>query len=530
MSHYFFKNKFVLCSILGSILAGLLLSSSYLPFFPWANLFCWIPLFWVLTHSKSSAKTCLIATFIALFIAEVIGFNWMAHMAHHFGGVPKPLAALTLLAFAATHHIDLMIGTYLWARYLKPRSTQIIGLWQLSLFYALSMVFVPRLITWSLGEAWVYWQIPWSQFVDIFGVFFLHTLSIAFGSWILSIYLRSNSEKNFKWVYRNFSIPFISFILINIFGLIYKNSWDKKLTQQTSIEKNIGLIQANAKKEGGVLHGSDAPKLVSSQYIQESKKLLIQNPKLDWIMWPEAAYFIPLDAYSRTSPYNRPLMSLLKNEKPYLITGAFSKKNGIYSNSIYYLGQSITDLIPMTHKSQLLAFGETIPLENTFKFLKKIRNFVPIANYSPGPGPEVRELDGIKLGPIICYEALFPWFSRKLANQGAQIYINLSNDSWYGEAFQPKQHLGISMGRSLENRLPMARVTNSGHSSFITPLGQLVKKSPTSQIWSGASQVRISERPIKTQYQKWGYWFFPSLTFLTFIFLCFRRKPQEKLK
>ena len=67
-----------------------------------------------------------------------------------------------------------------------------------------------------------------------------------------------------------------------------------------------------------------------------------------------------------------------------------------------------------------------------------------LAPFSPRPsavgrggGPQVITLHGLVLGPQICYEGLFPGFARSQADRGAHVFVNVTNDSWFGTWSEP---------------------------------------------------------------------------------------------
>ncbi|HND84732.1 MAG TPA: nitrilase-related carbon-nitrogen hydrolase [Pseudobdellovibrionaceae bacterium] len=117
------------------------------------------------------------------------------------------------------------------------------------------------------------------------------------------------------------------------------------------------------------------------------------------------------------------------------------------------------------------------------------------------------ELDNlnIKVGPQICYEGLFPQFSTGLARRGAEVIVNVTNDSWYGYPFEPRQHLYMTFARAVETRLPLVRSTNSGSSGAITAQGKVLLASPTDTHWWGAVEVPLTSKPQLSFYSKFGH-------------------------
>jgi hypothetical protein len=49
-----------------------------------------------------------------------------------------------------------------------------------------------------------------------------------------------------------------------------------------------------------------------------------------------------------------------------------------------------------------------------------------------------------RYGVFICYEAVFPHEVRRFAEHGAEVFVNISNDGWYGDLGAPWQHLNMA--------------------------------------------------------------------------------------
>ena len=149
-----------------------------------------------------------------------------------------------------------------------------------------------------------------------------------------------------------------------------------------------------------------------------------------------------------------------------------------------------------------------------------IRTWLPsTGQFARGPGPtELLKWNGYKMGAQICYESLFPEFSRSLANLGAQFIVNVTNDSWYGSWQEPYQHMYMTLARGIEFRRPVLRVTNTGISTVSLASGEILERSPIHQPWSGIYEVPYLTKPTETFYQHW-FWLVPFLLWGTLILL-----------
>ena len=74
-----------------------------------------------------------------------------------------------------------------------------------------------------------------------------------------------------------------------------------------------------------------------------------------------------------------------------------------------------------------------------------------------------------RYGVFICYEAVFADEVRQFARHGAEVFVNISDDGWYGDTSAPWQHLNMARMRAIENRRWLLRDTNSGVTAAIDP-------------------------------------------------------------
>ena len=306
------------------------------------------------------------------------------------------------------------------------------------------------------------------------------------------------------------------FLILNILGWINTPNDDKDLP---SI--NVLAIQANVgnQEKFYAQYRSGYQRVIMDRYYQLTQKALdqYQDERIDFILWPETAIPMTLGAFRQNGFMQQQLVSFLKKHKLPLVTGAYFEDatNKLISNTMLILDENgnLTDQI--YKKTMLLAFGEYLPGGEIFPILK---TWLPeVADFDRGHGPQHLLLKDLKLGPQICYEGLFPEFSAHLANQGADIFVNVTNDSWYGPYSEPYQHLYMTFAKSIEFRKPLIRSTNTGITTAITAAGVLQDKSPLFREWSHLFKIPRSTFSGKTLYQR-TIWLIPSIV-AVFLFI-----------
>jgi apolipoprotein N-acyltransferase len=128
-------------------------------------------------------------------------------------------------------------------------------------------------------------------------------------------------------------------------------------------------------------------------------------------------------------------------------------------------------------KHHLVPFGEYVPLSSWLPFLSQI---VPgMAPASPGGALDLLEFQGpdgrpVRVGSMICFDAIFPEIGRALALQDPDLLLNPTNDAWYGYSSGPYQFLAIVRLRAVETGRAIARPAYAGVSALILPTGELL--------------------------------------------------------
>lgn len=181
-------------------------------------------------------------------------------------------------------------------------------------------------------------------------------------------------------------------------------------------------------------------------------------------------------------------------------------------------------------KQYLLAFGEYLPLGDTFPILYK---WSPNSGrFSPGTS-----LDPVtvhvgdterKVSVLICYEDILPAFTNRMVAHGdPELLVNMTNDAWFGDTTEPWQHLALAKFRAIEHRRYLVRSTNSGVSAIIDPKGGVVDGTLSRTFEADAREGTIHWLRGKTVYQVVGDapWYLVSLGVVV---AAFRRRPAAR--
>ncbi len=156
--------------------------------------------------------------------------------------------------------------------------------------------------------------------------------------------------------------------------------------------------------------------------------------------------------------------------------GAFSEQEYDSGNSVFMFTTEGNVLDPYS-KRHLVPFGEYLPYRSIFEIIMP-----PLAEMNAlssdlyeADGTAVFNLDFANAGTVICYESIFPELCRNSVNDGADIMLISTNDSWFGSSGALRHHLANAKLRAIENNVPVIRAANTGISALIKPNGKVIQ-------------------------------------------------------
>jgi len=224
------------------------------------------------------------------------------------------------------------------------------------------------------------------------------------------------------------------------------------------------------------------------------------------IVWPEN----PAPFYATDPAFRDVLAQLARETHAWILAGSIGIQNANPLTSAptqMYNSAALVDpegnFVRRYDKIHLVPFGEYVPFKNIFSFAGGLTK--EVGDFSSGKSREPLDAGGSKLGVFICYESIFPDEIRQLANNGAQVFVNISNDGWYGDSGAYAQHLKQARMRAIENQRWFLRDTNTGVTASIDPYGRVVATVPRKIRTALQSPYALSNAT--TFYTRHGDWF-----------------------
>lgn len=186
------------------------------------------------------------------------------------------------------------------------------------------------------------------------------------------------------------------------------------------------------------------------------------------IIWPETA--MPFDL--ARSPLAADIMRMARTARMPLLTGAIGQEPGRRVYNRIYLMDETGYPAGIYDKEHLVPFGEYVPSFFQWGFLEGLLQ--EVGAYTPGTRTQPLRAGHLALGPLICYEGIFPWLAQERVRTGANVLVDVSNDGWFGDTPAPRQHLALTALRAVEQNRWIVRGTNTGISCVMDARGRVV--------------------------------------------------------
>ncbi|BBE29903.1 apolipoprotein N-acyltransferase [Tepiditoga spiralis] len=287
-----------------------------------------------------------------------------------------------------------------------------------------------------------------SKYIGLYGISFVVVLINVI---LLESILKLKENKKLK---KN-DIKYIIFILGFFLAYFVFNSLnDIKNINGINIKKKetlkVRLIQGNiTAKEYKKAEEKNKMKNIFEKYMN----LSIKNNSSELIVWPETAVHRWI---MRIPEYKNKIINIAKTNKINILFGTPDlEPNDEEYNSAFLISKT-GKILGKYNKNYTVPF-----YENYFKKGKEINPF---------------EINNIKIGVEICFEAFFQNVSTELKQKGAGIIFLLSNNGLFGYSNIPYITSAFMQFRAAENNVYVAQLMNTGITQIINNNGKVLKK------------------------------------------------------
>ncbi len=446
-----------------SLLSGVLLILSFPPFdfYPLA----WIAIIPLLISLwEKGGKTAFFLGTLTGFVYFAGTVYWTFNSIYFYGNVTAAVSVLLVIA------LSLYLGVY-------------IGIFSM-LFNFLSRSRFPALflvpviwVTLEFLRSYALTGFPWSllgysqykflsliQIADVTGVYGVSFLVAALNGAIFDVVAYWPKRLSTMPLYDRWpmTIGLLALACVITVSLFY-GLW-RLNTEEEGQEILVSVIQGNIEQDKK--WNANFKRKIMDTYKRLTAKAAARSP--DLIIWPETA--VPF-IFGNDDALTTELIDFQKSFSNYLLFGSVTEKNqDQFANSAVLMSPD-GGVLSVYDKVHLVPFGEYVPLREMFPFVDKL--VVGIGDFLPGGEYTVMDIPSARISTLICYEIIFPGMVRKFANKGANLFVSITNDAWFGRTSAPYQHFSMAVFRAVENRVPVLRAANTGISGFIDTRGRI---------------------------------------------------------
>ena len=442
---------------------------------------------------------------------------WIYHTMHVYGGLNSFVSVILLILFAL--YLGLYHGLFGILLAISARKRQGYSLRALVLapFLWVSVELARSYITgfpWDLlGTAQVN-NVPLARIATFTGVYGLSfEIALVNAAFAAAALVASRRRA--------------TMLIAAVFASVGLQAWQLVPMQAPPPDHYATLLQANLplndvhwdeQKEKDVL-------LDLQRFSVAPKNATSENPGL--IVWPEApAPFFVTDYHFRGT-----MMQIARDTHSYVIAGSIGIENTGSEDVQPDLYNSAVLITPdgkwaaRYDKNHLVPFGEYIPFQSLLSFAKSLTH--EVGSFKSGRDRKLLDLGKYQVGTFICYESIFPNEVRQFADNGANVFVNISDDGWYGDSSAPGQHLNMARMRAIENQRWILRSTNTGITASIDPFGRVVVSAPRNvRAYMEAPYAYVTE---KTFYTEHGDWFPIGCVIISLLALIVRQRPVAQV-
>ncbi|MBC2602194.1 apolipoprotein N-acyltransferase [Puniceicoccus vermicola] len=451
----------------------------------------------------------------------IFGWGWLAGFLFWVASIVwlRHVTLIGMIGLSGVLALFMGVWSLVFGRWLQPRwagKDTFTGSWFVPLVGAAVWV----LLEWT--RSWIFWGFPWNpvslsqwnrpavlSIVSATGgwglTFLLIWINLALVQWLRTPFTEWKS-KGFLPVARK--VPIVLVVPIGILMVSAGSYFWQSMKREPSEPVRVGFVQPYSTMKWDQ---SAVSRNIENLW-QETRSLQGEDPEI--ILWPEASTPIPvIGEYSiRTG-----VEALASGMKAPILMGnmASYREKGIYENGVFLVEPDGGLVADYYVKRELVPFGEFVPFREIFPFLEKV---VPIGlDCRPGERPVLfpfPSADGQdKVGPLVCYEDVFPSLARDTTQAGADWLFVATNNVWYGEEAGAYQHAAHAVVRAVENRRPVLRSGNAGWSGWIDEWGHIRKRVSDengSIYFRGAETVSVNRDlrfdGVMTPYARFGDW------------------------
>jgi apolipoprotein N-acyltransferase len=393
--------------------------------------------------------------------ANLVALRFVPEVVMRFTPLPAIAAYSALLLLAAAQALPWALGAIV--TQLVARRVPTLPVW---LAYAAGVyvtTFVPSVFPWTPAGGLTPWpaMVQIAEVVGERGVSFVVALASGLAAHAIG---RARAERSPRAGIAPAALAVGVLGVLLAYGSVRMAAVDR--LRAAAPHARVTLVQPG-------FEASDRWDVTRAEMMIDRLTLLTRNAELrgtDLTVWPESAYPFTLPHSTRQSPPGARAVLQSGVHGPVLMGAYLQGEKGIGYNSAV-LASGDGKLSPPYDKRHLLWFGETVPLSETFPWLRKV--FARGTGLNAGHESVVFVTGSIRAAVLNCYEDTLPAAGREAMEVSPNLLVNITNDAWFTASAEGELHLRLAVLRTIETRRDLVRAVNKGPTSFVDASGRI---------------------------------------------------------
>jgi apolipoprotein N-acyltransferase len=441
-----------------------------LSFLAW---FAFLPLFIFLERNQRRFWRSLLGSYLAMLVFGVITAGWL----FNFPQAKEQIAVIVLLE-VAYFTFPVIPFFFIQRRLGFERALWLFPLiWTVWEWYYLSLEFTMGTHLSAYSQSSNLWLV---QFIDLTGMWGIACWLLFFNVFLYKVYRAADGNCFSRTFFRKAIVP--TLLLLGpplLYAAFALNKYDKPLGKKLSVglvptHFTAGFFQQSGNNQVAVehtLHQTDSLFFTAKEHGAQP---------VDLYVWPETG----TDYHLGTGNVGELLSAAAKDWDAALLTGCRSRPGADTTDWRDYVSGVLisprSEAPAYHHKTVLVPGQEMIPYHRQ---LAQFSGFpIPLeypryrreGSISQPLSLDTRDGDNFQLGISLCFEQWYPTHWAELARNGAEAYVHMAGEGWYGEVGFKQFMVNVSRLRCIENRRAAARCANVGISGFISATGEFL--------------------------------------------------------
>ena len=210
----------------------------------------------------------------------------------------------------------------------------------------------------------------------------------------------------------------------------------------------------------------------------------------EMVIWPEGAFPVDINDHVKSSKYESYVAikdfvtDLAKELGITIVLGSFVDGENASHNSMSAFYPDGETVIGAYNKMRPVPFGEYVPMKKLIYSLMPTLAEINLFGYQVNVGESAtvfsskNDENALKVGTLICFDAIYDKIGIESARAGAEMFIIPSNDQWFYDSRALNMHHSQNVLRAVEQGKYTVNCANSGISSIINNKGEVVADMP----------------------------------------------------